>query len=95
MQWKSVERLGATVVLVGDAYDDAQKYAKNRGQEEGRTFVPPFDHPDIIMGQGTVGMEIARQINGPIHAIFVPVGGGGLIAGIAAYIKRVSPEVCE
>ncbi|KAE9455744.1 hypothetical protein C3L33_12360, partial [Rhododendron williamsianum] len=93
IKWKSVERLGATVVLVGDAYDDAQKYAKNRGQEEGRTFVPPFDHPDIIMGQGTVGMEIARQINGPIHAIFVPIGGGGLIAGIAAYVKRVSPEV--
>ncbi|KAF7112411.1 hypothetical protein RHSIM_RhsimUnG0231900 [Rhododendron simsii] len=93
IKWKSVERLGATVVLVGDAYDDAQKYAKNRGQEEGRTFVPPFDHPDIIMGQGTVGMEIVRQIKGPIHAIFVPVGGGGLIAGIAAYIKRVSPEV--
>lgn len=93
IKWKSVERLGATVVLVGDSYDEAQTYAKKRGEEEGRTFVPPFDHPDVIMGQGTVGMEIVRQMKGPLHAIFVPVGGGGLIAGIAAYVKRVSPEV--
>ncbi|KAK4766324.1 hypothetical protein SAY87_007966 [Trapa incisa] len=93
IKWRSVERLGATVVLVGDSYDDAQAYAKKRGEEEGRTFVPPFDHSDIIMGQGTVGMEIMRQSEGPLHAIFVPVGGGGLIAGIAAYVKRVSPQV--
>ncbi|GMP84745.1 hypothetical protein CsSME_00038156 [Camellia sinensis var. sinensis] len=93
IKWKSVERLGATVVLVGDSYDEAQAYAKKRGEEEGRTFIPPFDHPDVIMGQGTVGMEIVRQMRGPVHAIFVPVGGGGLIAGIAAYVKRVSPEV--
>lgn len=93
IKWKSVERLGATVVLVGDSYDEAQTYAKKRGKEEGRTFIPPFDHPDVIMGQGTVGMEIVRQMKGPLHAIFVPVGGGGLIAGIAAYVKRVSPEV--
>ncbi|KAK3005660.1 hypothetical protein RJ639_015728 [Escallonia herrerae] len=93
IKWKSVERLGATVVLVGDSYDEAQTYAKKKAEEEGRTFVPPFDHPDVIMGQGTVGMEIVRQMQGPLHAIFVPVGGGGLIAGIAAYIKRVSPEV--
>ncbi|KAL9266907.1 Threonine dehydratase 1 biosynthetic, chloroplastic-like protein, partial [Drosera capensis] len=92
IKWKSVERLGATVVLIGDAYDEAQAYAKKRAEQEGRTFIPPFDHPDVIMGQGTVGMEIIRQIKDPLHAIFVPVGGGGLIAGIAAYIKRVSPE---
>lgn len=89
-----MERLGATVVLVGDSYDEAQAYAKKRSKEEGRTFVPPFDHPDIIAGQGTVGMEIVRQMQSPLHAIFVPVGGGGLIAGIAAYVKRVSPKVC-
>lgn len=88
-----MERLGATVVLVGDSYDEAQAYAKKRGEDEGRTFIPPFDHPDVIMGQGTVGMEIVRQAKGPLHAIFVPVGGGGLIAGIAAYVKRVSPQV--
>lgn len=93
IKWKSVERLGATVVLVGDSYDEAQAYAKKRGIEESRTFIPPFDHPDVIVGQGTVGMEIVRQMQGPLHAIFVPVGGGGLIAGIAAYVKRVSPGV--
>ncbi|KAK9723949.1 hypothetical protein RND81_05G036400 [Saponaria officinalis] len=94
IKWKSVERLGATVVLVGDSYDEAQAYAKKRAVDEGRTFVPPFDHPDVIMGQGTIGMEIVSQMKGrPLHAIFVPVGGGGLIAGIAAYVKRVKPEV--
>ncbi|XP_034913659.1 threonine dehydratase biosynthetic, chloroplastic-like [Populus alba] len=93
IKWQSVERLGATVVLVGDSYDEAQTYAKKRAKEEDRTFIPPFDHPDVIMGQGTVGMEIVRQMQGPLHAIFVPVGGGGLIAGIAAYVKRVNPEV--
>ncbi|KAJ0028283.1 hypothetical protein Pint_35820 [Pistacia integerrima] len=94
IKWQSVKRLGAKVVLVGDSYDEAQAYAKKRAREEGRTFVPPFDHPDVIMGQGTIGMEIIRQMQGPLHAIFVPVGGGGLIAGIAAYVKRVSPQVC-
>ncbi|CAN6464979.1 unnamed protein product [Victoria cruziana] len=93
IKWKSVERLGATVVLVGDSYDEAQSYAKQRCREEGRTFIPPFDHPDVIAGQGTIGMEIIRQMKGSIHAIFVPVGGGGLIAGIAAYVKQVKPEV--
>ncbi|MCI09215.1 threonine dehydratase biosynthetic chloroplastic-like, partial [Trifolium medium] len=93
IKWKSVERLGATVVLIGDSYDEAQAYAKKRAIEEGRTFIPPFDHPDVIMGQGTIGMEIVRQMKGPIHAIFVPVGGGGLIAGIAAYVKRINPQV--
>ncbi|GFQ04167.1 threonine dehydratase biosynthetic chloroplastic [Phtheirospermum japonicum] len=93
IKWRSVERLGATVVLVGDSYDEAQSYAKNRAEKEARTFIPPFDHPDVIIGQGTVGMEIVRQMKGPIEAIFVPIGGGGLIAGIAAYVKRVSPDV--
>ncbi|KAG6511116.1 threonine dehydratase 1 biosynthetic, chloroplastic-like [Zingiber officinale] len=93
IKWRSVERLGATVILKGDSYDEAQTYAKQCGEEEDRTFIPPFDHPDVIAGQGTIGMEIIRQMSGPIHAIFVPVGGGGLIAGIAAYVKRVLPEV--
>ncbi|KAM4084190.1 hypothetical protein ACJW30_08G114700 [Castanea mollissima] len=90
---KTVERLGATVVLVGESYAEAQEYAKHRAKDEGRTFVPGFDHPDIIAGQGTVGMEIVRQLHAPLQAIFVPVGGGGLIAGIAAYVKSVCPEV--
>ncbi|KAI3843780.1 hypothetical protein MKX03_017977 [Papaver bracteatum] len=93
IKWKSVERLGAKVVLVGDSYDEAQEYAKQLGEQEGHTFVPPFDHPDVITGQGTVGMEILHQMKEPLHAIFVPVGGGGLIAGIAAYVKLVRPEV--
>ncbi|KAK6926673.1 Pyridoxal-phosphate dependent enzyme [Dillenia turbinata] len=90
---KTVERLGAKIVLVGETFDEAQTYAMQRAKDEGRTFVPAFDHPDIIAGQGTVGMEILRQIKNPLHAIFVPVGGGGLIAGIASYVKRVKPEV--
>lgn len=93
IKWKSVKRLGATVVLVGDSYDEAQAYAKERAVAEGRTFIPPFDHPEVIAGQGTVGMEINRQLKENIHAIFVPVGGGGLIAGIAAYLKRVAPDI--
>ncbi|CAL9168210.1 unnamed protein product [Musa hybrid cultivar] len=93
IKWRSVERLGATVVLKGDSYDEAQSHAKQRGDQEGRTFIPPFDHHDVIAGQGTIGMEIIRQMSSPLHAIFVPVGGGGLIAGIAAYVKRVRPEV--
>ncbi|KAF3789480.1 D-cysteine desulfhydrase [Nymphaea thermarum] len=92
IKWKSVKRLGATVVLFGDSYDEAQAYAKQRCEQEGRTFIHPFDHPDVIVGQGTIGMEIVRQAKGPLHAIFVPVGGGGLIAGIASYIKHVRPE---
>ncbi|KAG6489643.1 hypothetical protein ZIOFF_050919 [Zingiber officinale] len=93
IKWRSVERLGATVVLKGDSYDETQSYAKQLGEQEGRTFIHPFDHPDVITGQGTIGMEIIRQMKGPLDAIFVPVGGGGLIAGIAAYVKRVRPEV--
>ncbi|XP_042024053.1 threonine dehydratase 1 biosynthetic, chloroplastic-like [Salvia splendens] len=96
IKWRSVERLGATVVIVGDSYDEAQAFAKRRAahlKDEGTHLFLPFDHPDVIAGQGTVGMEVVRQMKGPIEAIFVPVGGGGLIAGIAAYVKRVSPEV--
>ena len=70
-----------------------QAYAKQRALAEGRVFVPPFDHPDIIAGQGTVGMEILMEHPGPLHAVFVPVGGGGLVAGMAAYIKSLRPEV--
>ncbi|GKF28431.1 threonine dehydratase biosynthetic, chloroplastic-like protein, partial [Tanacetum coccineum] len=91
--WESVKRLGETVVLEGDSYKEAQAYAKKKGVVENRTFIPPFDHPDVISGQETVGMEIVRQLKGPIHAIFVPIGGGSLIDGIAAYVKRILPHV--
>ena len=84
---------GGHVILHGDTYDDACTYAKQLEKEKGLTFIHPFDDPDVIAGQGTIGMEILRQYQQPIHAIFVAIGGGGLIAGIAAYIKRLRPEI--
>jgi threonine dehydratase len=90
---QAVEALGARVVIVPGAYDDAQTEARRRAEAEQLAFVPPFDDPDVIAGQGTVGMEILRQHPGPIAAIFVPVGGGSLVAGIAAYVKALHPEI--
>lgn len=89
----SVRTLGGKVVLHGDAYDQAAAHAKMLMEKHGYTFVHPFDDPDVIAGQGTVGMEILRQHTGPLEAVFVPVGGGGLIAGVAAYIKYLRPEI--
>ncbi len=89
----AVRRRGAKVVLQGDAYDDASVYAKKLVEEKGMVYIPPFDDPDVIAGQGTVAMEILRQHAGHIDAVFVPVGGGGLCAGVAAYIKTVRPDV--
>ena len=80
-------------MLQGDSYDDAYAHAMVLAREKGLTFIHPFDDPDVIAGQGTIGMEILRQHADPIHAVFVPVGGGGLIAGVAAYIKHVRPEI--
>ncbi len=84
---------GGHVILHGDTYDDACTYARQLEKEKSLTFIHPFDDPDVIAGQGTIGMEILRQYQQPIHAIFVAIGGGGLIAGIAAYIKRLRPEI--
>ena len=84
---------GAEVVLEGDTYDEAQVHADVVAAARGLTFVHPFDDPDVISGQGTIGMELLRQHPGPIHAVFVAVGGGGLIAGIATYLKRLRPEI--
>jgi threonine dehydratase len=89
----AVRGRGATVVLHGDSYDEAYAHSRQLAQRQGLTFVHPYDDPDVIAGQGTIGMEILRQHGGPIHAIFVPIGGGGLIAGIAAYVKRLRPEI--
>jgi threonine dehydratase len=80
-------------VLHGDSYSDAYSHALQLEKQHGLTFVHPFDDPDVIAGQGTIGMEILRQHQAPIHAIFVPIGGGGLIAGVAAYVKQVRPEI--
>jgi threonine dehydratase len=90
---EAVKALGATVILQGDTYDDACTYARQMEADKGLTFVHPFDDPDVIAGQGTIGMEILRQCQQPIHAIFVAIGGGGLISGIAAYVKRLRPEI--
>ncbi|MDT8383370.1 MAG: threonine ammonia-lyase, biosynthetic [Gammaproteobacteria bacterium] len=101
----AVEQMGSEVILHGNAYDDAFERAMQVAEQRGMTFIPPYDDPDVIAGQGTVGMEILEQhaaqyaaadathSNRSIHAIFVPVGGGGLIAGIAAYVKTLHPAI--
>ncbi len=88
----AVKSLGGEVVLHGDTYDDAQRHARELMEREGLTFIHPFDDPDVIAGQGTIGREILRQAD-DIDAVFVPIGGGGLIAGIAAYVKASRPDV--
>ena len=89
----AVKARGGEVVLFGDSYSDAYDHALTLEKKLKLTFVHPFDDPDVIAGQGTIGMEILRQHPGPIHAIFVAIGGGGLIAGVAAYVKAVRPEI--
>ena len=89
----AVQALGARVVLFGESYSDAHQHALALEKQKGMTFVHPFDDPDVIAGQGTVAMEILRQVTGPLDAVFVAVGGGGLISGVANYIKAVRPEI--
>ncbi|MFN5814886.1 MAG: threonine ammonia-lyase, biosynthetic, partial [Pseudanabaena sp.] len=89
----AVKMRGGEVVLHGDTYDDAYAHARQLEAEKNLTFIHPFDDPDVIAGQGTIGMEILRQCQKPIHAVFVAIGGGGLISGVAAYIKRLRPEI--
>ncbi|MBE9176294.1 threonine ammonia-lyase, biosynthetic [Synechocystis salina LEGE 06155] len=90
---EAVKARGGVVVLHGETYDDAYGHARQLEQEKGLTFIHPFNDPDVIAGQGTIGMEILRQYQQPIDAIFVAIGGGGLIAGVAAYVKRLYPEI--
>jgi threonine dehydratase len=93
----AVRALGGEVVLHGDSYSDAHTHAAVLEKEQGLTFVHPFDDPDVIAGQGTIAMEILRQLQGlgsnRLDAVFVAIGGGGLIAGVANYIKAVRPEI--
>ncbi|MEY4710805.1 MAG: hypothetical protein RIS88_255, partial [Pseudomonadota bacterium] len=93
----AVKNLGGEVVLFGDSYSDAYQHAVKLEQEQGLTFVHPFDDPDVIAGQGTIAMEMLRQLqslgNNRLDAVFVAIGGGGLIAGVANYIKAVRPEI--
>ena len=90
---EAVKALGGEVVLHGESYSDAYTHAVALEKAQGLTFVHPFDDPDVIAGQGTVAMEILRQHQGPLDAVFVAIGGGGLISGVANYIKAVRPEV--
>lgn len=89
----SVRSRGAKVVLEGDTFDQACKYAFTLKEKEGMTFIHPYDDPDVIAGQGTVAMELMHQVKSNIDAIFVPVGGGGLIAGISIYAKYLNPAI--
>jgi len=90
---EAVRRLGGEVRLVGDSFDEAAAYARKAAEEEGLTSIPPYDDPDVIAGQGTVGMELLRQRPRGLDAVFVPVGGGGLIAGVATCLKRLQPSI--
>ncbi|MCJ8168307.1 threonine ammonia-lyase, biosynthetic [Atopomonas sediminilitoris] len=90
---RAVKAWGAKVVLHGDAFPEALAFSQKLVEEKGFTYIHPYDDPDTIAGQGTVAMEILRQHKGQIDAIFVPVGGGGLVAGIAAYVKYLKPEI--
>jgi threonine dehydratase len=90
---EAVASRGAKIILYGDSYSDAYLHALELEQKLKLTFVHPYDDPDVIAGQGTIGMEILRQHSQPIHAIFAPIGGGGLISGVAAYVKAVRPEI--
>src|SRR5207247_5831187 len=89
----AVKARGAEVHLGGDTYDEAYAEARRLARSRKLAFVHPYDDPDVIAGQGTIGMEIVRQATQPLDAVFVAVGGGGLISGIAAYIKRLRPSV--
>nr|WP_240457812.1 threonine ammonia-lyase, biosynthetic [Halomonas socia] len=90
---QAVRARGAKVILKGDAFSAAAEHARELVAEHGYTYIPPFDDIDVIAGQGTIGVEILRQHSGRLDAVFVPVGGGGLIAGVAAYLKYLRPDI--
>ncbi len=89
----SAKARGAKVILKGDSFSEASEYANQLVEEKGYTYIPPYDDQEVIAGQGTIAMEILRQHPGDINAIFVPVGGGGLISGIAVYVKYLRPDI--
>lgn len=89
---KAVKKLGATVVLEGDSFQESEAHARNLAEEKGFSFVHPYDDEEVIAGQGTIGKEILDQLS-DIDAIFVPIGGGGIAAGIGAYVKSVNPSI--
>ncbi|MBQ7456877.1 MAG: threonine ammonia-lyase, biosynthetic [Desulfovibrio sp.] len=89
----SVRRLGGQVVLFGESFSDAWQHTQELIRQTGAVFIPPFEDPDVIAGQGTIGMEILRQHPDKLDAVFVPIGGGGLAAGVAVYIKLLRPDI--
>lgn len=89
----AVRSYGTQIVLHGNTYDEAYQHAAALAAERGLTFIHPYDDPDVIAGQGTIALELLRQIQDDVFAIFVPVGGGGLIAGIAAFVKQLYPDI--
>ncbi len=89
----AVKKRGGKVVLAGDSYSDAYQHAMQLVADSGMAYIPPFDDPEVIAGQGTIALEIIRQHPKPIDAIFLAIGGGGLAAGVAAFIKNVRPEI--
>ncbi|MGF1527323.1 MAG: threonine ammonia-lyase, biosynthetic [Candidatus Competibacterales bacterium] len=90
---QSVRALGGDVVLIGDTFDEAYTHARQLEAERGLCFIHPYDDPDVIAGQGTIGMELLRQHSQPMEALFIAVGGGGLIAGVSAYVKALRPDI--
>ena len=90
---QAVIDLGGEVILHGENYDAAYEHSLQLARERNLVFVHPFDDPDVIAGQGTIAVELLRQTGGDLDAIFVPVGGGGLIAGIAVYVKYLFPRI--
>lgn len=88
----AVRGFGGDVILHGSNFDEAKTHAQQLSQQHGYTFIPPFDYPQIIAGQGTIGLELIQQ-NGHLDYIFVPVGGGGLAAGVAVLVKQLMPEI--
>lgn len=92
IKYQAVERFGGKVILQGDSFDEAARFAKALTQERQLTFIHPYDDEYVIAGQGTIALEILRQFSKPIDTVFVCVGGGGLMAGIASVIKQVSPQ---
>ncbi|KAI9310645.1 mitochondrial threonine dehydratase [Dichotomocladium elegans] len=94
IKWRNVKRLGAEVILHGSDFDEAKKECVRLMEAEGLTNIPPYDDPYVIAGQGTIGLEVLRQHDvNDIEAVYICVGGGGLIAGIGSYIKRIAPHI--
>lgn len=89
---RAVEHFGAHVELVGDNYSEASVYAEKLCRENGMVFIHPYDDPLVIAGQGTIAEEMLRQTPSDLDAVFIPIGGGGLISGMAAYLKQFSPS---